>query len=91
MEGVRKNLNRLSVVRSDNIESMTAVLETNLLEKRRRDDYIAERWKLGKLPQVNFRVTDGAATNGFLDGMKTNINRPVAGSDLYHPRQLCST
>lgn len=88
MEGVRKNLAKLSIVRSDSLESVTAVLATNLLEKRRRDDYVAERWKLGKLPPVSFRVTDGAATNGFLDGMKTNINRPVAGAGLTHPRQL---
>ncbi len=88
MEGVRKNLHKLSVVRSDGLGSMTDVITTKVLEMRRRDDYVAERWTLGKLPPVSFRVTDGAATSGFLDGMKTNLNRPVSGSEIHHPRQL---
>lgn len=90
MEGVRKNLHKLSVVRSDSLGSMTDVITTKVLEMSRRDAYVAERWKLGKLPPVTFRMNDGSATNGFLDGMKTNLNRPVSGSDLHHPRQLSS-
>ena len=88
MEGVRKNLHNLSIVRTDSIASMTDLIVTKSLEKRRRDDYVAERWKLENMAPVTFRMTDGAATAGLLDGMKTNINRPVSGSDLHHPRQL---
>lgn len=89
MEGVRRNLKKLSVARADSVESMASVIATNLLEKRRRDDYVAERWKLGRpMSKVKFSVNNGAAVGGILDGMKTNISRPVSGADLHHPRQL---
>lgn len=90
MEGVLKNLHKLSVASSYSLGSMTDVVATKVLEMRRRDAYVAERWTLGKLPPVSFRVTDGAATCGFLDGMKTNLNRPVSGAGINHPRQLSS-
>ena len=88
MEGVRKNLNKLSIQSSESIPSMAALMASKTVEIQRRNAYVAERWKLAKLPPVSFRVTDGAATNGFLDGMKTNINRPVSGAEINHPRQL---
>ncbi len=88
MEGVRKNLHKLSIQSSESIQSMAALIASKTVEIQRRNTYVAERWKLAKLPPVSFRVTDGAATNGFLDGMKTNINRPVSGAEINHPRQL---
>ena len=88
MEGVRKNLHKLSIQSSESIPSMAALIASKTVEAQRRNAYVAERWKLGKLPPVSFRVADGAATNGFLDGMKTNINRPVSGAEINHPRQL---
>lgn len=88
MEGVRKNIHKLSIQSSDSIPSMAALIASKTVEVKRRDAYVAERWKLETLPRVKFKLTDSAATNGFLDGMKTNLNRPVSGAEINHPRQL---
>lgn len=91
VEGIRKNLDKLSVSRTVNMEMAAALMATNLLEKRRRDIYIAERWKTWEMPPVRFRVQDDSAASGFRDGMKTNLSRPISGADLLHQRQLAYT
>ena len=88
MVGVRENLNKLSIRSSESIPSMAALIASKTVEVQRRNAYVAERWNTKKLPPVSFRMTDGDATFGFLEGMKTNINRPVSGADIHHPRQL---
>ncbi len=91
MSGIDVQLRRFKA-RNPSADNAEALVKTDALERRRRDEYALQRWNLQTLPPPDLgRKNVEAQFDGWLAGNRTNIHQPIPAANLHHPRQLNPT